>query len=149
MPSKEWFKSEAEKKIVEGNIFDFDNPVITCMTGGRAYGSISKEVMKRGVKIPELEYGKAKFVAPYIFIAMWDDESQHTDLFLSDCGAAIMSIAAGAGLEKVHMPFMGGRKDCLDKLAAVEKGAFEMGDHLDDGGFIVPEHAYVTDKSIT
>jgi hypothetical protein len=149
MPSEEWFRNEAKSRIVEGDVFDFDNPVIPCMTRSRAYGSISKSAVTRGITIPELDHGKVLFADPYIFIALWEEEGYNSDRFLSDCGASILSIASGELVKKIAMPVMGGRKNPLKKMAAFELGMFQMADHLDSAGLHIPEHVYVTNREIT
>lgn len=140
--SKEFFEEEALKKITEGDIFTHKNPVITIKTKGRPYGKLSQHVVKLGVPLPDLALGTAVFQDPYIFVALWDDESTYSDEHLYHCCESIMRAASVNHLERFAMPLLGG-KEGFRLRGVVEKALFDMGDVLHNMGFPIPEHVYV------
>lgn len=148
LPSNEFFKEECLKKIVQGDIFTYKNPVITIKTKGRAYGSISKQAVERGISLPELSLGFAEYREPYIFVALWDDENEYSEEHMYRCAAAVMSRAASHHVSLIAMPLLGG-KEAMAHLWLVEKALFEAGDNLHNMGFPIPEHVYVTDHGAT
>jgi hypothetical protein len=147
LPLMAFYEKEARGKLVEGDLFTFPVPVITVMTKGRPYGALSQRVSRDGVIIPELVLTQAKYQAPYMFVALWTDESAYTPEMLFDCGANCMLQAGAQGLEQISFPILGG-KGGEKFLWAVEKGVFEAVDVLDAAGKPVPKHIYVTDKNI-
>jgi hypothetical protein len=149
LPPKEFFEKEAKGHLVEGNLFDFQNPVIPIMTRGRCYGSLSQQVVKRGVELPILGLNNAEAKDGFIFVALWDDEGAYDWSRIYYCAAAAFKIgSAGLRLPKVALPILGG-KNGMQFLWAAERGIFEASDFLDATGFPVAEHVYVTDKVAT
>ena len=140
--SKEYFEEEALKKITEGDIFAHKNPVITIKTKGRPYGKLSQHVVKVGVTLPHLTLGRAVFQEPYIFVALWDDESSCSPQHLYACCMSIMGAASTNHLERFAMPLFGG-KEAMNLLGVVEKALFDAGDSLDNMGFPIPEYVYI------
>lgn len=143
----EFYEKEAREKLVEGDLFTFPVPVITVMTKGRPYGALSQRVARDGVVIPDLVFTQAKYQAPYLFVALWADESAYTPEALFDCGANCLLQAGANNLEQISFPILGG-KGGEKFLWAVEKGVFEAADVLDAAGKMVPRHIYVTDKNV-
>lgn len=141
--NKQFFIDESEKKIVKGDLFTYANPVIPIKTKGRTYGSISRQAVERGIKLPDLALGTALFQDPYIFVAFWSDDNAYTLEHFIECAAAVMSRSANAYVPLIAMPLLGG-KEAMPNLWAVEKGLFDMGDIVNSMGFDIPEHIYVT-----
>ena len=140
--SKEFFEEEAQKKLVYADIFTYKNPVITIKTKGRTYGALSRHVDKLGVKLPDLALGTAAFIDPYIFVALWDDESPYSPQHLSACAVAILNVAFRNDVKLIAMPPLGGKAG-MKHLWIVEAALFEAGDVMDNAGFEIPEHVYV------
>ncbi|HCF58305.1 MAG TPA: hypothetical protein DFS52_09980 [Myxococcales bacterium] len=147
MLGKPFCEQEALKKLTPGNLFDFENPVIPIKTGSRWYGSISREVVRRGFAIPDVPLGGARFVAPFLFVALWSDDSRYTEKLLAACGASCLRVASQRAMPRLVLPVLGG-KEGMSWLWAVEKGILEQADELDEADQVVPDHIYVTDKKL-
>jgi hypothetical protein len=146
LPPKEFFEEESRKRVVEGDLFGYPNPVIPIKTKGRWYGALSREAVRRGANLPDLTLGQARFVDPFLFIAVRGDESDCDEETLHTCAASVLDVASRQmRLDRLVLPVLGGR-DRLKYLWIVERGLFEMADYLDAAGFPIPEHVYVTDK---
>lgn len=147
MLDKPFFEQEALEKLTFGNLFDYETPVIPIKTAGRSYGSISRQVVDRGFAIPDVPLGGARFAAPYIFVALWSDDSRYTAKLLGACGASCMRVASQRAMPRLVLPLLGG-KEGMSWLWAVGKGILEQGDELDEADQFVPDHIYVTDKKL-
>lgn len=148
MPTREFFETEARTHLVRGDLFSYENPVIPIKTKGRWYGSISRRVVDQGVILPDLRLCQAQFLAPYIFVALWDDGSTYDDRTIRSCAAACMAVASQQELDVLALPIFGG-KGGEKYLWLMERGIFEMTDLLDEAGAHVPDrYVYVTDKEI-
>lgn len=145
--SKEYFEQEAQQKLVHGDIFTFKNPVITIKTKGRTYGALSRHVDELGVKLPDLALGTACFQDPYIFVALWDDENAYSHRLMADCAVAILNVAHRNDVKLIAMPPLGG-KEGMTHLWIVESALFDAGEPMDNAGFEIPKHVYVTNKKI-
>ena len=140
----EIFRLEAMKKIVHGDLFAWKNPVITIMTRGRTYGALSRQVAKLGVPLPDLVLGCAAFHDPYIFVALWEDESTYTPRLFAGCGASILNAASRANVPLVAIPLLGDKKQAVENLGFVEKALCDTADELDARERLVPDWVYVT-----
>lgn len=146
--NKEFFVEESLKKIVTGDLFSYAHPVIPIKTKGRTYGSVSRQAAARGIVLPDLPLGTAAFQDPYIFVAFWSDDNDYTPEHFYDCAAAVMSRAASNHVPLIALPLLGG-KEAMENLWSVEKGLFDAGDNLNNMGFDIPDHVYVTDHGAT
>lgn len=142
------FRNAAVKKIVSGDLFSWRNPVITIKTKGRTYGALSRHADSLGVPLPDLVLGCAAFLDPYIFVALWDDESPYTPQLFASCAATILHTASRNGIPLVAIPLLGGKKEAMSQLGIVEEALVLAADDLDDRECPVPDWIYVTSGSV-
>ena len=140
----EIFRLEAMKKIVHGDLFAWKNPVITIKTRGRTYGALSRHAAKLGVPLPDLVLGCAAFHDPYIFVALWEDESAYTPRLFASCGASILNAASRGNVPLVAIPLLGDKKEAVKNLGFIEQALCESADELDSRERPVPDWVYVT-----
>lgn len=148
----EQFRQLAKERLVRGDLFEYEVPVVTVKTQGRTYGSLSRAVAATGVKIPELALGCAKLVtAPsgkrFIFVAFWDDKNEHTPRHVYACTLACVKQASVHRVEKLAMPLLGG-KDRASFLGAMEQAVDHAEDDADEHEAHMPSVVFVTDKEL-
>ena len=149
MLPQEFFEKEAREHLREGDLFSYKSPVIPIMTKGRAYGSLSKQVVARGIKLPDLPLCNTGFQDGFIFLALWDDNSTYDEQTMYDCAAACHGMASLQQLDTLVMPILGG-KGGEKYLWIVERGIFEHSESMDSMGlYYPPNHIFVTDKIVT
>ena len=144
----ESFGLEAMKKVVHGDLFTWKNPVITIKTRGRTYGRLSRHADELGLALPDLMLGCASFQDPYIFVALWDDESAYSPRLLSSCAASILSAASRNNVALVAIPLLGDKKDAVNNLRLIEEALCKTADELDARDRHVPDWIYVTSGTI-
>ena len=153
MPSREAYEKLARDRLVVGDLIAYDVPVITIQTKGRAYGRISRAVVEKGVALPELTLGQAKFVATtpgkgYVFLALWSDDNRYTEQHIAGCVRACVAAASRHGIPLIAMPILGGKREGPGLLHAMERGVEEAVDQLDAADRLVPEVVFVTDVQL-
>lgn len=140
----EIFRLEAMKKVVHGDLFVWKNPVITIKTRGRTYGALSRHAATLGVRLPDLVLGCAAFHDPYIFVALWEDESAYTPRLFASCGASILNAASRANVPLFAIPLLGDKREAVENLGYVEQALCDAADELDSRERPVPDWVYVT-----
>lgn len=126
--------------------------VITVMTGGRYYGSLSKKVVASGVQIPELALGCAEYVANapgkgHIFVALWSDENVYTPKLVYDCTRACIKQASVHRLPEIAMPLLGGNERAKF-IGAMEQAIDHAEDQADETETHMPSVVFVTDLEL-
>ena len=153
MPSREAYEKLARDRLVVGDLFAYDVPVVTIMTKGRAYGRISRAVVEKGVALPELTLGQARFVATtagkgHLFLALWSDDNRYTEPHIAGCVRACVAAASRHGIPLIAVPILGGKREGPGLLHAMERGIEEAVDQLDAADRRVPEVVFVTDMQL-
>lgn len=143
MMDKAFFEEEAAQKLRHGNIFDYKNPVITIKTGGRTYGRLSRQAAERGAVMPDIALATAKFVDPYIFVALWNDQNTYSPKLIADCAASAVIEAYRHKIELVAFAPLGGNQG-MQYLWAAEQAIFMEETKKTDAGLWFPEHVFVT-----
>ena len=153
MPSKEIYEKLARDRLVVGDLFTYDVPVIPIKTKGRWYGRISRAVVERGVELPQLTLGQARYVATgdatgHLFLALWSDDNVYTERHIAGCVSACINEASRNRLARIALPILGGRVDGPRLLYAMEMGVEHAVDQLDAADRMVPEVVFVTDMNL-
>jgi hypothetical protein len=152
-PAKDdYFRRHARDRIVVGDLFTYDVPVITIKTGGQYYGAISKALAKQGVSFPDLALGCAEYVVTptgrtFIFVALWSEDNAYTHALIYNCTAACLKKASLHRVTRVALPFLGGNQRHRF-IGAMEQAVDDAMDETDEKNEHMPEVVFVTDVEI-
>ncbi len=131
--------------LVQGDVFTFEKPVIPIKTGGRSYGFLSQRIQEQGLTLPDLRLTEARYVEPYILVALWSDDSSYAQV-VGPCAAACLGVASELGLEELAWP-VGGR-DRSQHLWRAQGSLEEKAELLQAKGLHVPDWVFVHDRDI-
>ena len=141
----------ARQRLVVGDLFAYDVPVITVMTKGRYYGALSRRVATMGVRIPDLALRCAELVeaedGKYIFVALWNDENTYSGRHVYDCTRAILREARHHRIPEVAMPLLGGNERARF-LGAMEQAVDHAEDEADEAETFMPSVVFVSDLEL-
>lgn len=148
----EHYRVLARQRLVVGDIFAYDVPVITVMTQGRYYGSLSKAVTASGMIIPNLALGCAEYVerSPgkgFVFVALWNDGNVYSPKLVYDCTRACIKQASRRSVPELAFPLLGGNERAKF-LGAMEQAVDHAEDEADDRDEHMPGVVFVTDKEL-
>ena len=154
MPSKEIYEKLAHERLIVGDLFAYDVPVIPIKTQGRWYGQLSRAVVDKGVTLPDLTLGQARFVPTtegkgYLFLALWSDDNSYSERLIAGCVHACVAEASRKGVPLVALPILGGKREGPRLLHAMERGVEEATDQLGAADRPVPDVVFVTDMRLT
>jgi hypothetical protein len=145
--NEEQYAKLGEARLVTGDLFSYENIVIPVKTGGRWYGSISREAVRRGIPFPHVVLCEAKHVKHegknYVFLGLWDDEVRYSDLHIYRCASSAVLEGAHGHLQQLAMPLLGGNEG-HKYIGAMERAIDDVVDLLDPTGLLVPEIVFVT-----
>jgi len=148
----EHFCKLARERIVVGDLFTFDLPVIPIKTHAQWYGSISKAVAKQGVPFPNLALGCAERVVTatgrtLIFVALWSDDNTYTPAHIYNCTAAALKKAAVHRVPRVAFPLLGGnqRHRLIGAMGQAVDAAEDVADEKNEH---MPDVVFVTDVEV-
>ena len=143
----EWLEAQARLHLVEGDVFSFQNPVIPIRTKCRTHGAWSQKVVDEGVQLPDLDLARnhAKFLSPYLFMALRNDGETCTDIDVSAATLACMHEASAHGIKQIAFPVLelNGDLSFISFLAAAERGILLGIVGLQVMEWHVPDHVYV------
>jgi hypothetical protein len=149
-PSRdEHFRKLAHERIVVGDLFTYEVPVIPIKTHGQWYGSISRAVAQQGVSFPDLALGCAELVVTptgrtLIFVALWNEENTYTPAHIYNCTAACLKQASVHRVPRLALPLLGGNQRHRF-IGAMEQAVDDAMDETDEKNEYMPEVVFVTD----
>ena len=140
----EWLEEQARLHLVEGDLFTFQNPVIPIRTNGLTYGALSQRVVDEGVQLPDLDLARnhARFLSPYLFMALRNDGETCTDIDVSAATLACMHEASAHGIKQLAIPVLESNRG-LSFIAAAQRGILMGIVGLQVMEWHIPDHVYV------
>jgi len=147
----QYYINSYRDRIQVGDILDMQHIVVPIKTGGRIYGAISQQFMKRypGFKIPVLDLCQAEMVVidkekqtTATFIAYWSDESEYTQNHMALAATRSLSVASRTAQKlqedwdgeieqwQLAMPMFRGAEESAANIAAIEAELQECYDVL-------------------
>lgn len=134
------FVPSYEERVRRGDIFDYKHVVVPIKAGGRAYGSISKQMLaKYPVALPNVKFGEAVLVKAgdreFICVGYWTEHNAYTPDSLRTATTAAIKCYSWRATKRdgtLAFPVFAGMAD-KDSM----KVAFELGvqDVLDDPAY--------------
>lgn len=148
----DYFRALARERIVIGDLFAYDVPVVTIMTQGRSYGSLSKRVTAMGVELPQLSLGCAEYVETsqgkgFVFVALWSDDNIYTPRLIYDCTRGCLKQASRHVLPEIAFPLLGGNERARF-IGAMEQAVDHAEDEADERDDHMPSVVFVTDLEL-
>lgn len=148
----ERYRELARARLVRGDLFAFPYPVVTIMTGGRFYGSLSRTVVSAGVEVPDLAFGCAAFARTgvdksFVFVALWNDGNEYSPKQVYDCTRACVKQAQVHGLPQLAMPLLGGNERA-SFVGAMDQAIDHAEDEAGEAEAEMPEVVLVTDLEL-
>lgn len=147
----ERFATTARDRVVVGDLFDHPIIVVPIKTLGRWYGSISRAVVDRGVRLPELAITCAELRTAgersYVFVTLWDDEKPYSPKHIYDCTRSCLALAAREKLATLAFPFLGGNEG-RKFLGAMEQAVDDAMDDCAEAELAMPDVVFVTDHEL-